>query len=90
LKQLAIILSCLGFELTWDKGRQSMASKQYGLKIVHKPSNIVEREMWFNTEAERMSAMGGSTMERDYVYVLEEKEIEMPQDAKPGEWGGPA
>jgi len=37
-----------------------------------------------------MSAMGGSTMERDYVYVLEEKEIEMPQDAKPGEWGGPA
>ena len=66
-----------------------MASKQYGLKIVHKPSNIVEREVWFNTEAERMSAMGGSTMERDYVYVLEEKEIEMPQDAKPGEWGGP-
>jgi hypothetical protein len=67
-----------------------MASKQYGLKIVHKPSNIVEREMWFNTEAERMSAMGGSTMERDYIYVVEEKEIEMPQDAKLGESGGPA
>jgi hypothetical protein len=67
-----------------------MASKQYGLKIVHKPSNIVESEKWFNTEQERSSAMAGSTMERDYVYVLVEKEIEPPQDAKPGEWSGPS
>jgi hypothetical protein len=29
-------------------------------------------------------------MERDYTYVLEEKEIELLQDAKPGQPGGPA
>jgi hypothetical protein len=67
-----------------------MASKQYGLKIVHKPSNTVTSEKWFNTELERNSAMTGSTMERDYIYVVEEKEIELPRDAKPGEWSGPA
>jgi hypothetical protein len=42
--------------------RQPMASKQYGLKIVHKPSNTVESESWFNTEQERNSAMAGTTM----------------------------
>lgn len=67
-----------------------MASKQYGLKIVHKPSNTVASEKWFNTEQERNSAMAGSTMERDYIFKVEEKEIELPQDAKPGEWSGPA
>jgi hypothetical protein len=67
-----------------------MASKQYGLKIVHKPSNTVESEKWFNTEQERNSAMAGSTMERDYIYVVEEKEIELPQDPKPRKRSGPA
>ena len=62
-----------------------MASKQYGLKVVHKPSNTVTSEKWFNTELERNGAMAGSTMERDYIYVVEEKEIELPQDAQPGE-----
>ncbi len=54
-------------------------SKQYGLKVVHEPSNTVTSEKWFNTELERNSAMAGSTMERDYIYVVEEKEIEAPQ-----------
>jgi hypothetical protein len=62
-----------------------MASKQYGLKIVHKPSNTVASEKWFNTESERNSAMAGSTMEPHYIFIVEEKEIELPQDAKPGE-----
>jgi len=66
-----------------------MPSKQYGLKIVHKPSNIVEREQWFNTAQERNNAMAGSTMERDYIYVVEEREIEIAEDTKPGEWSGP-
>lgn len=67
-----------------------MASKQFGLKIVHEPSNTVTSEKWFNTELERSTAMAGSTMERDYIYVVEEKEIELPEDAKPGQWSGPA
>jgi hypothetical protein len=52
-----------------------MASKQYGLKIVHKPSNIVEREQWFNTAQERNTAMAGSTMERDYIYVWRRRKL---------------
>jgi len=67
-----------------------MASKQYGLKIVHKPSNTVASEKWFNTELERNNAMAGSTMEPHYIFIVEEKEIELPQDARPGEYGGPA
>jgi hypothetical protein len=57
-----------------------MASKQYGLKIVHKPSNTVSSEKWFDTEAERNSAMAGSTMDPYYIFVVEEKEVEPLQD----------
>jgi len=67
-----------------------MASKQYGLKIVHKPSNTVASEKWYNTEVERNSAMAGSTMEPHYIFVVEEKEVESPQDAKPGQRSGSA
>ena len=62
-----------------------MATKQYGLKIVHKPSNTVSSEKWFNTELERNSAMAGSTMEPHYIFIAEEKEVELPLDAKPGQ-----
>ncbi len=55
-----------------------MVGKQYGLKVLHKPSNIVRGEKWFNTEADRMAAMGGSTMERDYIYVLAERDVKPP------------
>jgi len=57
-----------------------MVAKQYGLKVVHKPSNMARSERWFNTEAERTAAMSGSTMERDYIYVLAEKEVELSSD----------
>jgi hypothetical protein len=57
-----------------------MASKQYGLKIVHKPSNTVASEKWFDTESERNSAMAGSTMDPYYIFVVEEKEVEPLQD----------
>ena len=63
---------------------------KYGLKIVHKPSNTVTSENWFNTESERNSAMGGSTLEPHYIFIAVEKEIEPPQDAKPGQRGDPA
>ena len=53
-----------------------MVRKRYGLKVVHKPSNMVRSEKWFDTEKERSAAMSGSTMERDYIYVLEEKDVE--------------
>jgi hypothetical protein len=62
-----------------------MPGKQYGLKVVHKPSNTVASENWFNTEKERNNAMAGSTLEAHYIYIVEEKEIEPPQDAKLGE-----
>ena len=62
-----------------------MASKQYGLKIVHKPSNTVAEEKWFNTELERNNAMLGSTMEPQYIFITEEKEITPSQEAKPGQ-----
>jgi hypothetical protein len=65
-----------------------MASKQYGLKIVHKPSNTVTSEKWYGTESERNSAMAGSTMEPHYIFVAEEKEIDPPQDAKSAQRGG--
>jgi hypothetical protein len=67
-----------------------MASKQYGLKIVHKPSNTVAEEKWFNTELERNNAMLGSTMEPQYIFVTEEKEVEPPADARSGQWSGSA
>lgn len=57
-----------------------MVAKQYGLKVVHKPSNMARSEKWFNTEAERTAAMSGSTMERDYIYVLAEKDVELSSD----------
>ncbi len=60
-----------------------MPSKQYGLKIVHKPSNTVSSENWFDTEKERNNAMAGSTLEPHYIYIMSEKEIELPQDANP-------
>jgi hypothetical protein len=63
-----------------------MVGKQYGLKVVHKPSNMVRSEKWFDTEKERSAAMSGSTMERDYIYVLAEKDVEATNDA-PGEPG---
>jgi hypothetical protein len=53
-----------------------MVGKQYGMKVVHKPSNMVRSEKWFDSEAERTAAMSGSTMERDYIYVLAEKDVE--------------
>jgi hypothetical protein len=59
-----------------------MVGKQYGLKVVHKPSNIVRSEKWFSTEAERMAAMGGSTMERDYIYVLAEKDDDCDEEGR--------
>jgi hypothetical protein len=62
-----------------------MASKQYGLKIVHKPSNTVTGEKWFSTAVERNSAMAGSTLEPHYIYIVEEKEIERPPDGNPEE-----
>jgi hypothetical protein len=62
-----------------------MASKQYGLKIVHKPSNTVTSEKWYKTASERNNAMAGSTLEPHYIYIVEEKEIEPPPDAKPTE-----
>ncbi|HTC88342.1 MAG TPA: hypothetical protein VK686_08605 [Bryobacteraceae bacterium] len=65
-----------------------MASKQFGLKIVHKPSNTVTSEKWYGTESERNSAMAGSTMEPHYIFVAEEKEIDLPEDAKPAKQGG--
>jgi hypothetical protein len=65
-----------------------MASKQFGLKIVHKPSNTVTSEKWYGTELERNSAMAGSTMEPHYIFVAEEKEIDLPEDAKPAKQGG--
>ena len=37
---------------------------------------MVRSEKWFDTEKERSAAMSGSTMERDYIYVLEEKDVE--------------
>ncbi len=52
-----------------------MATKQYGLKVVHKPSNTVASERWFNTESERNAAMTGSTMEPHYIFIVEEKEM---------------
>ena len=58
-----------------------MVGKQYGMKVVHKPSNMVRSEKWFDTEAERTAAMSGSTMERDYIYVLAEKTVEPSSDA---------
>lgn len=63
-----------------------MVGKQYGLKVVHKPSNVVRSEKWFHTEMERTAAMSGSTMERDYIYVLAEKDVEATSDV-PGEPG---
>jgi len=60
-----------------------MGNKQYGLKIVHKPSNTVVSEKWFNTEVERNSAMGGSTLEPHYIYIVSEKERDLREDAKP-------
>jgi hypothetical protein len=57
-----------------------MASKQYGLKVIHKPSNTVASETWFNTEKERNNAMTGSTLEPHYIYIVEEKEIEPPPE----------
>jgi hypothetical protein len=57
-----------------------MHDKRYGLKVVHKPSNTVRSEKWFDTEAERSAAMSGNTMEPHYIYVLEEKKAS-PSDA---------
>jgi len=65
------------------------SSKQYGLKVIHKPSNNVTSEQWFNTELERRTAMGGIKLDPGYIFLLEEKNIEKPL-AKKGEWGGPA
>jgi hypothetical protein len=67
-----------------------MARKQYGLKIVYEPSNTVESEQWFNTESERNSAMAGSTLDRNYIFVAAEKEVEFPLDAKPAKQDDPA
>ena len=54
----------------------TMLGKQYGLKVVHKPSNMVAREEWFDTESERNAAMGGSTMEPHYIYVVQAREAQ--------------
>ena len=78
-------LLALPFQLRarYDLG---MVGKRYGLKVVHKPSNMVRSEKWFNTEMERTAAMSGGTMERDYIYVLAEKDVEVTTDvpAEPG------
>lgn len=58
-----------------------MLTKQYGLKTIHKPSNTIANEKWYKTEKERNSAMAGSTLEPHYIYIVEEKEIELPPDA---------
>jgi hypothetical protein len=59
-----------------------MGGKQYGLRVIHKPSNTVRSEQWFNTEVERNAAMGGSTLEAHYIYVLLEKDVTAsPSDA---------
>jgi hypothetical protein len=63
--------------------------RQYGLKIVHKASNKIESECWFNTELERQTAMGGTKLTPGLVFQLEEKEIDKASSAKPREWGGP-
>ena len=55
-------------------------SKQYGLRVIHKPSNTLRSEEWFNTESERNAAMGGSTLEPHYIYVIQEREIQPPAD----------
>ena len=58
-----------------------MVGKQYGLKVIHKPSNTVRSERWFNTEAERTAAMGGSTLEPHYIYVVAERDVQPPSGA---------
>jgi hypothetical protein len=64
-------------------------SKQYGLRVIHKPSNTLRSEQWFNTESERNAAMGGSTLEPHYIYVVQEREIpaDIPNELVPlREW----
>jgi hypothetical protein len=58
-------------------------AKQYGLKVIHKPSNMVRSEKWFDTTRERTAAMSGSTLEPHYIYVLMERDTPPPDS--PGE-----
>jgi hypothetical protein len=56
-------------------------AKQYGLKVIHKPSNMVRSEKWFDTTMERTAAMSGSTLEPHYIYVLMERDAAPPTDS---------
>ena len=62
-----------------------MVGKQYGLKIIHKPSNAVKQEFRFNTEDGRNIAMGGIKLDQNYTFDIEEEEAKTARDAKPGE-----
>jgi hypothetical protein len=57
-----------------------MGDKHYGLKVIHKPSNTVRSEKWFDSEAERTAAMSGNTLEPHYIYVLSENIAPPPSD----------
>ena len=63
-------------------------SKQYGLKIVHRPSREIVSERWFNTALERDDALREVVM-APYVVELEEKEIHSAEETPEGQWGGP-
>jgi hypothetical protein len=56
-------------------------AKQYGLKVIHKPSNMVRSEKWFDTTKERTAAMSGSTLEPHYIYVLMERDAAPATDS---------
>lgn len=60
-----------------------MAGKQYGLKIIHKPSSTVKDEHWFSTEAERDTARGEIKLHSNYTFGIEEKEFATPPDPEP-------
>jgi len=56
--------------------------KPYSLKIIHKPSNAVNQERWFNTEDERKAAMRGIKLHENYTSRTDD--VLVPRVAKAG------
>ena len=59
-----------------------MEGRPYSLKIIHKPSNAVKQERWFNTEDERKAAMRGIKLHENYTFRTDE--VLVPSVAKAG------
>ena len=59
--------------------------KQYGLKIIHKPSQEIVSKCWFNTALERDDALREVKVKAPYVVKLEEKEIRLSEETREGQ-----